>query len=1238
MKFATLRRGVWTITLMSSMLLGRLCFADVLVDKLTAFQPKLDDAYSVQLNDWRFHQPDVAGGEQSSTDDSGWQKVAPGYSWHGENTNVWFRTRIVIPESIGGIPTDGMPVRLDLGVDDDGELYIDGKLRELFHWDDCRYTLTESAKPGQAYDIAVRGMNGPGDGQLRVARLVFDVLPDNDRLATDLTFLDSIAKIAPASDAQLIQASVRKSEAAVDTNDVSVDRLAALSAELKSARAALMPVASITRKYRVYYVAHAHIDMNWEWTWPQTIDFCKRTWNSALNLMGSFPDLGFVQSQPGAYVPIQQQYPAEFAGIKRAIDRGQWEPVGGLWDESDTDIPSGEGLARSLLLGQTYFHDNFGRYADVAWLPDSFGHSGQLPQLFQLAGMHSFYHMRCGDGLPLTWWEGPDGSRVLKANTDSYDDNVKIDQLSEPFKNDDRFGVKQSLVVFGLGDHGGGPTREQILTAKKFQSDPILPEVRLVTAGQFFKQIAADPNVSALPVLTGDLQYVFEGCYSVHADIKTAIRQSENRLYTAEALSTLASTVGVPYPAKRYDEAWKPAAFAQFHDIACGTAIRSTYDWMHALLDPQIAYAGDQSRRTASTLTSDIDTRGAKHGEVPVAVWNSLSFSRDDVVRVDIPQASRYRSVRDASGHRYPAQAGGDNTLVFIARNVPGFGSAMYFASTAPAPKSSLTLSHLPSPKRGTSELGREAGGEGYASENAAVRLVIDGSTGAVDELVLKKTGWNAIAPGQNANVFQLVGDVGNSWVINRNGTEHTLLSDGAKVSVIARGPVFTTVRVTHALDKSTYTQDVTVYDGLTRVDVPTVVDWHEHGQMLKVAFPVNEKSPHVRVAIPYGSIARSTGGQEVPGQKWMDITDETRAPVTDAKTIDISGLLNNDAAANFDGRGCGYAKELLPTVGRHAFGQEQVPFELPSSAAGVNNLVCDGQSIPLPRYAPGSTLFLLGAASGARKDILRLNSETRARAVIFSLNDWVVGSEVSNELGLSMAHRSCDAVAPSLWIDAVPLPAGVASITMPSNPDMHIFAATVAVRHPLTASQGLTVLNDSKYGCDTKGNVFRLTALRWSPSPDPNSDEGQEVFTYSMLPHVGDWRTSKSEQAGLGLNIPLLAVVTPSHGPRRLPMSMSLRDTHGYGDLVAGTLKRSADGRGYILRFFETQGRDTTAELTFSQPVHVEEDDILERPIKRHRISTNGKTVRLAVGHDQIVTLRILGLSEAVNVKSARR
>jgi alpha-mannosidase len=135
-----------------------------------------------------------------------------------------------------------------------------------------------------------------------------------------------------------------------------------------------------------------------------------------MNLMDEFPQFRFVQSQPGAYVPVEAQYPEEFARMQAMTARGQWQPVGGLWNESDTDLPSGEGLAQSIALGQQYFKSKFGSYAVTGWLPDSFGHSWQLPQIMQLGGLRYFYHTRCGNSQGYTWWQAPDGSRVLKVN------------------------------------------------------------------------------------------------------------------------------------------------------------------------------------------------------------------------------------------------------------------------------------------------------------------------------------------------------------------------------------------------------------------------------------------------------------------------------------------------------------------------------------------------------------------------------------------------------------------------------------------------------------------------------------------------------------------------------------------------------------------------------------------------------------------------------------------------------
>ena len=364
-----------------------------------------------------------------------------------------------------------------------------------------------------------------------------------------------------------VKSALTNAELQINPSVVDSTNIPEIRREILAAHNALLPIATITRAQDVYYVGHAHIDMNWLWTWSETIDVCHRTWNSAMNIMDQVSDFTFVQSQPGAYAAIQAAFPEEFARMQQHQKGGQWDLVGGLWDESDTNMPSGEALARSLFIGQRFFKSHFGSYASTGWLPDSFGHSWQLPQLFQLTGIDSFYHMRCGNGMPFTWWESPDGSRVLKGNSDPYNASVELGQLLEPMSNARRFGVPETLVVFGVGDHGGGPTREMVLTAKAYQDDPILPKVHLVSADEFFRQLSARPESASYPIVNSDLQFFDEGCYTTHADMKKAVRTSENKLYSSEVLSSLASMTGANYPIKEFLEAWKPTAFAQFHDI-----------------------------------------------------------------------------------------------------------------------------------------------------------------------------------------------------------------------------------------------------------------------------------------------------------------------------------------------------------------------------------------------------------------------------------------------------------------------------------------------------------------------------------------------------------------------------------------------------------------------------------------------------------------------------------------------
>lgn len=1217
--------------------------ADALTDRLAVLAAA--QVVPQPLDQWKFHKPDVPGGEAVAFDDSGWQTVVPGFTWAGENSNVWFRTRYVVPETIGGVPTRGTVLRLDLGLDDSGEVYVNGKFLLRFNWDDGQMTLTEHAVPGQVFLLAVRNINGPGTGGLHHARMVYSLFAPFERYVRDAQFVDHIVGAMPRARQARVRATLAKSEGEINMAALQSKDYARAAVSLAQAQKTLLSLAPETRAYDVYYVGHAHIDMNWLWTWPETIDVCRRTWDSAMHLMDLYPDFGYVQSQPGAYRAIQSLFPAEFARMQQASKRGQWDTVGGLWNESDTNLPSGEGLARSLFLGQRYFKSNFGRYATTGWLPDSFGHSWQMPQLMQEAGIENFYHMRCGDGIRYAWWQSPDGSRVLKANTDSYGETIAPEQLSRPWDIERGYGLKEALVVFGVGDHGGGPTREMIEQGKEFQADPLFPRVHFVTADAYFQHLRTElgaghlPVVDKdlqpetfpaanLPVVDTDLQYTFTGCYTTHADLKKAVRSSENNLYAGEVFSSLAAMQGQPYPVSGFTEAWKPTAFAQFHDIMCGSAIHSTYDWMHQQLAPAFAFEQTQTDKALAALTAGTDTRAARSGEQAVVVWNPLSFARTDAVRLTVDDSARWAEVRDEAGVSSHVQALDAHTLAFVAFDVPSMGHRSYFLNSTMSKETAVVT-----------PLARETA-NGMTLENPFLRVGVAKDTGLVTSLYDKKTRRELIPAGQPANLLQVLGDSGNAWDIGYTGAQHPLTT-GADVKLVASGPVCAVVRVRHTWGKSTFTQDVTLWNALPRVDVPTTVDWHEHGQLLKVAFPLAMTHPAARVGIPYGSIERPTTGQENPGQKWMDVSEAPQPPVAGATPLDLTGLLNSRSAVSFDGGGRGYPPALMPAAGVHAYGAALIPFRL-AGTAGPDNVASDGQTITIPAGARGDTLYLLGAgAPGSQGGSLTLVRADGSRvAVPFTLGDWVVGGAGRDEDALALDYRLSETggedrvFKPHLWMVALPLPAGnaVTRIVLPHNASLHVFALTLGRAPAKTPLYGLSVLNDGKYGSDTNGNVFRLTLLRSSHDPDPNPDEGLQTFTYSLLPHAGDWRAARSEQAGLALNVPLRAVLTTAHAGQAAPVVSVLPAEN----LVVGALKHCEDGPGYILRLFETQGRDTVARLTFSGPVHVQETDLLERPVQKRAITVQGRAVSFPVGHDQIVTLHITGLPDAGVVPTA--
>jgi alpha-mannosidase len=296
--------------------------------------------------------------------------------------------------------------------------------------------------------------------------------------------------------------------------------------------------------HQAILVGHGHIDMNWLWTSSETLQCCHDMFRQVLTFMDEFPQFHFSQSQASTYRYIELHDPAMFERIRQRVKEGRWELLGGAVTEGDTNLSSGEGIVRTLLYGQRYFQSRFGKRAKVGWLPDNFGHVAQLPQLLNLAGMKYFYGFRCQPARGTYRWGGIDGSQTLNFTTPTYNGAVTPELREIPEQYDPKH--KKAMWVYGVGDHGGGPSRRDITRALDYQASAGFPKIEFGKAEDFFKSV--EPHAGDYPVYAGELQYIFEGCYTSIARIKEANRRCENTLYAAELLSALNSLAGEAYP------------------------------------------------------------------------------------------------------------------------------------------------------------------------------------------------------------------------------------------------------------------------------------------------------------------------------------------------------------------------------------------------------------------------------------------------------------------------------------------------------------------------------------------------------------------------------------------------------------------------------------------------------------------------------------------------------------------
>ncbi len=853
---------------------------------------QLHAMFAQTLPDWEAHLDNLPHGEDPSLNDADWSPVRISDEWG--NGPVWFRRWVEIPQSMGGYDIRGVRVRLGLRVSAEGSsqvrVFFNGALAEMADENTQQpILLTEKAEPGKKVLVAINVPAATGPARIENAELLVDYpagRPDPALMFEEIR--SAQAMIAGFSGGQSERA--RQFDDAVKAIDfaslVRGDQQA-FENSLKAAQEKLQPLGDWAKQFSVRAVANSHIDMAWLWPWTETVEVVRNTFGTVLQLMRQYPGFIYAQSAAQDYVWMEEKYPDLFKEIQQRVKEGRWEIVGGMWVEPDLNMPSGESLVRQILVGKRYFQQKFGVDVRIGWNPDSFGYNWQLPQIYKRSGLDYFVTQKMSwndtTKIPykLFWWESPDGSRLLTYFPHDYVNQIQPLRISEDVAEYvPKTGLPEIMHLYGIGDHGGGPTRAMLDAARRWQDGHnIFPQLTFGTAQSFFDDVEKNMEHLKIPVWNNELYFQYHrGVMTTQSETKKRIRQSEELLLNAEKFSSLALLDGQPYPQEEFENDWKKVLFDQFHDVMPGSGIAINY--VDAARD--LGVVGLSGNKILSTSLKTLAARVNTEGEgVPVVLFNPLSWTRTDVTEAEaqFPSSIGPQSgieVRDSAGAVLPSSVfsrdDATHTLKirFLAKSVPAMGYKVFHLVPVARQRSANTT--------------LKAGAEGM--ENEFVSLKVDSKTGCITSLINKRDGQEALAPGACGNLLQTFVDKPkdyDAWNIDANFEDHMWdLREAEEVKLIENTPVRAVIRVKKKFQNSTFVQDICVYPGVPRVDVNMQADWHEKHILLKVAFPVSVQSNRATYEIPFGNIQRPTTRNtpeeramfEVPALRWGDLSD----------------------------------------------------------------------------------------------------------------------------------------------------------------------------------------------------------------------------------------------------------------------------------------------------------------------------------------------------------------------------
>ncbi|KAI0287851.1 glycoside hydrolase family 38 protein [Russula brevipes] len=623
------------------------------------------------------------------------------------------------------------------------------------------------------------------------------------------------------------------------------------------------------KEAQVWGIGHCHIDTAWLWPYHVTQQKVARSWSTQVDLMERYPEHRFVSSSAQQYKWLEQLYPPLFERVRQKVLEGKFYPIGGSWVENDANMPSGEALARQLTYGQRYFESRFGLRSRVAWLPDSFGLTGALPQIVRGAGMEYFFTQK------LSWnnvnkfphstfnWVGIDGTQVLCHMTpvDTYNAQATVEDISKALTNHKNLeSSSASLLVFGNGDGGGGPLAKMLESLRRLRgtanTSRELPVVHMGrSVDEFYDHLKTSSDAGRkLPNWHGELYLEFHrGTYTSHGSIKKGNRKSEILLRDAEHVATLASVYDrdkYKYPKQTLDDSWEKDAEKLYAEVREDT---------EALVEKALGVLYPGSFPLSGPESAS--------GPLTIFAHNTTPFARRDIVRVPLAEGGI------SSGSVLQTSSDGKGGFVVLEGGVGG----------------GLVLPNQISSKDIGAVTVHSSGSDCFVLGNSFVQLTVAG--GRITSLFDVRLKRELIPQGQTGGlvIFEDHPNYWDAWDVEIHHLEKANKLKFANVKVAEPGPYFgaletevkygkSTIKVTISLDAF----EAPLPHPFSQIVFSAEVDWHERHEFLKFELPLDIHSDVATYETPWGHVQRPTHKNttwdaakfEVCGHKFADLSE----------------------------------------------------------------------------------------------------------------------------------------------------------------------------------------------------------------------------------------------------------------------------------------------------------------------------------------------------------------------------